>query len=126
MRISDWGSDVCSSDLAGHRPWGREPRRIRTVRQRQPVAAIPFVIGGRHGARDAEQTLRPADKAAQVAVHLPEALWVGCLEASGPIIHHVNDARAPDTPQHALDRTEECRVGNEWVSTGRSRWVPSP
>src|SRR3546814_4883424 len=66
----------------GHRPLGREPRRIRTVRQRQPVAAIPFVIGGRHGARDAEQTLRPADKAAQVAVHLPEALWVGCLEAS--------------------------------------------
>src|SRR3546814_4509967 len=38
MRISDWSSDVCSSDLAGHR---RAPARIR----REKIAACPY---GRH------------------------------------------------------------------------------
>src|SRR3546814_8184186 len=30
MRISDWSSDVCSSDLPGHR--ARDPRRARPAR----------------------------------------------------------------------------------------------
>src|SRR3546814_9590542 len=33
MRISDWSSDVCSSDLAQHRP--RTPHRLRAT-QRHP------------------------------------------------------------------------------------------
>src|SRR3546814_3225364 len=28
MRISDWSSDVCSSDLVGRRQWAEDPLRI--------------------------------------------------------------------------------------------------
>src|SRR3546814_13162559 len=34
MRISDWSSDVCSSDLNAARAWPRRPRRTAAARQR--------------------------------------------------------------------------------------------
>src|SRR3546814_5579191 len=65
MRISDWSSDVCSSDLGRplvsvlrHRPSCREPRLCR-----------PHCDGGRPGAglRDRACDLRPASRARPVA-----------------------------------------------------------
>src|SRR3546814_20483081 len=41
MRLSDWSSDLCSSDLAG-RPYGRVEHLRRAVRQsRRCVAGLP-------------------------------------------------------------------------------------
>src|SRR3546814_17992646 len=42
---------------------------------------------------------------------------VGCLDGMGQA------CRAPDLP---IVRSDERRVGKECVSTGRSRWYPSP
>src|SRR3546814_12366576 len=106
MRISDWSSDVCSSDL------------IRTVRHeslrsvgvalseskwpfnhRLLIAAPPWQAGHMIADRvlfiDAEALV--LDKPAGLAVH------------PGP-----------------RTRSEERRVGNECVSTCRSRWSPLP
>src|SRR3546814_2605288 len=93
MRISDWSSDVCSSDLparAGH-CGDADPDEGPGRGHRRPPA--------------------PGGSAAGVissAIH-PFPTVVAGLD---PAIHH--DAR----------RSEERRVGNECVSTCRSRWSP--
>src|SRR3546814_17351203 len=89
MRISDWSSDVCSSDL--HRPC-----LPRLVRLRAPV----HLHHRRRPARD--ERLEVARLHAFVPVH-------ACLSGSG---------------RYLLGRSEERRVGNECVSTCRSRCSP--
>src|SRR3546814_9802533 len=88
MRISDWSSDVCSSDLR--------------LRARGAVEA-----GGHHrrlGAGHVEQLLH----------HLLEHR-VGLLDRAA--------GRELDCGER-IARSEERRVGKEWVSTCRSRWSP--
>src|SRR3546814_4127386 len=86
MRISDWSSDVCSSDL-----------------QRPPCHLQLRLHGGR-------------------------CLHRIVVEDSGSKIQQQPCHRAPDraeadeTDGHAVDRSEERRVGKECVSTCRSRW----
>src|SRR3546814_2632434 len=94
MRISDWSSDVCSSDLACRR---RERRHAGLSRQHHPrlcrgCAAVSVADGG-GGTGEAGQ----------------------CAAALG----HRSPRLAP-----ALLRSEESRVGQESVSTCRSRWSP--
>src|SRR3546814_5058502 len=79
MRISDWSSDVCSSDLAG------VGRRFRGQQ-----------IGRAHVAAG------EADPG----------------EEEGEAGRGVGD------PEVGGERSEERRVGNECVSTCRSRWSP--
>src|SRR3546814_14008694 len=91
MRISDWSSDVCSSDL---------PQARRFGRQRDGL----FVRGGR--AREiAEVEFRGAER--------------------GPRVGAGGFALCPRFEVGELvGRSEERRVGNEGVSTCRSRWSP--
>src|SRR3546814_15314893 len=95
MRISDWSSDVCSSDLA--------PEVVDQVLRtsdgeggHQHVAAIAMGL-----LQDAGQLLDRVFVAAVVAV------------AIGGLHEH-----------HVSFRSEERRVGKECVSTCRSRWSP--
>src|SRR3546814_17730729 len=97
MRISDWSSDVCSSDLWNHAgyQWGRthalkrpaaiiaagQVRRIETMSPRKNI----LIVGG----------------------------GVAGLDLAGQL------AGAP-----AKRSSEERRVGKECVSTCRSRWSP--
>src|SRR3546814_13495308 len=101
MRISDWSSDVCSSDLPV-RPYGL---CLLVVRLRLQQADAVFGGGPgrsshlalrRHekGGRTDERDLRPS---------LPAA-------AHGPSLLHRS--------------SEDRRVGKECVSTCRSRWSP--
>src|SRR3546814_15070437 len=93
MRISDWSSDVCSSDLG-------------------PV----------------ERTPGPSD----VVRHLLAVLWTQDVGADGggrrrvePPDHvEATDNEHQDGDRHdgGASRSEERRVGKEWVSTWRSRW----
>src|SRR3546814_17035184 len=57
MRISDWSSDVCSSDLRGRRLLGRaaQPVRRRRKGRRRGGRDVPVGRGvpGRHGRRRA-------------------------------------------------------------------------
>src|SRR3546814_13968428 len=101
MRISDWSSDVCSSDLTeqpfGARLVAQNPAE-RLERQRG-IAIVqvvcPFV---------AMQLCRAADSPKRAA----QARW--------------GTERAWERP--SWSRSEERRVGKECVSTCRSRWLP--
>src|SRR3546814_15767009 len=101
MRISDWSSDVCSSDL------------------NVSVAPSP-----RSAAITIERATRARwDTAAALdAPVLPEVKTIdstssGCGSASGG---------AAEALATRSQRSEERRVGQECVSTGRSRWSPYP
>src|SRR3546814_17488740 len=101
MRISDWSSDVCSSDLLGRRRW----RWFGPVVLR--VSDVSPPPQSRHGLVD----VRLAEPRDELAFVTEEQVDVACL--------HVRDDN-PDLP----GRSEERRVGNECVSTCRSRWSP--
>src|SRR3546814_13102485 len=101
MRISDWSSDVCSSDLqAVHLDADRPvPDLLAPDRHEVLVGvihpAVRRVLGIELGQR------APVARGLDVAV---------ALEPTGPEL---------------LDlRSEERRVGKECVSTCRSRWSP--
>src|SRR3546814_20979395 len=122
MRISDWSSDVCSSDLRAGRRAGRRkgtyllscvPRR--TGRHRRQLQGA-----GRHSEGTARQAgaglagkRRVEDRGAGVSVDR----WRWSTKQGV----RRSQARAPlCTP-----RSEERRVGKEGVSTGRSRGAPA-
>src|SRR3546814_20140697 len=85
MRISDWNSDVCSSDLHADPLWLR-------ARQQPEIAATA----------------------------------VGALEVVDALEATVGELPPQGEPSTRLPpgRSEERRVGQECVSTCRSRWSP--
>src|SRR3546814_17263342 len=112
MRISDWSSDVCSSDLAQGQVEHPDDARINRSRmldfegrgdtiarplQPQYINKTDGIGTGRSGNR-----LRQALKASLTKTHpiMETPAVVGC------------------------DRSEERRVGKECVSQCRSRWLP--
>src|SRR3546814_18118367 len=98
MRISDWSSDVCSSDLADF------------FFARFGVGLAGFVEGHHHH----------GGTVALAQLGVVDELLDAFLHADG-----VDDALALDALEARFDhRPEERRVGKEWVSTGRSRWSP--
>src|SRR3546814_17648534 len=106
MRISDWSSDVCSSDLS---PRGLTPIQWLIC----AIAAIGFAF-------DIYEILM-----------LPLIVRPALLELTGAV---------PGSPEYQMwverlfyipafacgvfGRSEERRVGEECVSTCRSRWLP--
>src|SRR3546814_13506942 len=95
MRISDWSSDVCSSDLVGDIVAEAAPPGLAAVDARGD--------GGGRILRDHHPVL-PAEIA---------------IEPSRVIVNAVVRRK-----QCCIDRSEERRVGKECVSTCRSRWSP--
>src|SRR3546814_15733694 len=98
MRISDWSSDVCSSDL-----------------DLAAVGGAPGAVGGQPRAVD-QQCPQILDEAGlQLVVQLGV---VGEDDLAGRL--HQRDVAAGGDR-----RSEERRVGQECVSPCRSRWSPS-
>src|SRR3546814_14482946 len=97
MRISDWSSDVCSSDLD---VVDLEPHRAADRLDHAP-ARIAF--------------LEPADGLVDGEPALDLELRID--SGAGALERRARHVRAED-------RSEERRVGNEWGSTCRSRWSP--
>src|SRR3546814_14068320 len=104
MRISDWSSDVCSSDLL-HQPDDDELTGL---------AGLDF-----------GWQLSPAIKLTQTASTIigetttsTSSLTALNAKLSGGLSARIAYSAALDT------RTEERRVGKECVSTCRSRWSP--
>src|SRR3546814_18893989 len=105
MRISDWSSDVCSSDLT-LLDADREPDRLR-----------------RPGALDAIGAKFAADARVEHGEFLlaaREGRRIDIVIDAG-----VDRAETEHVHRHAV-RSEERRVGKECVSTCRSRWSPYP
>src|SRR3546814_19071082 len=99
MRISDWSSDVCSSDLAGMPVLNQtvfnrlSASRIDIHMMRAAIVFIFLMFG------IAKFALYEAEGVARTAEHYWLFAWM-------------------------YPRSEERRVGKEWVSTCRSRWWP--
>src|SRR3546814_16631260 len=113
MRISDWSSDVCSSDLDDLGNLGRHIGiEERVLHQRLFPTIVPARIEHLAGRPRQAGPLTPL-----AAIKLPSArLW----SKSAPLF---------EEERHALfsarvARSEERRVGKECVSTCRSRWSP--
>src|SRR3546814_16358146 len=96
MRISDWSSDVCSSDLPRFND--EDIAALRTARQ--AVGDDLCYLG---------KPLPPADFLADV---------------DSILAAHESLQKAAGIEQSIADRSEERRVGKECVSTCRSRWSP--
>src|SRR3546814_15241182 len=101
MRISDWSSDVCSSDLVG------------------------FAFGGL-----AIQLLQQGKSGRMVALrdgnycHVPaETLLQSQKSVDVSALYDVQNYRAKLMRVEGM-RSDERRVGKEWVRTCRSRWWP--
>src|SRR3546814_12538081 len=142
MRISDWSSDVCSSDLSLGVPTvlcaalGGEtgsvlghllPTADITVRS-VPVSARngAYVHDRRSGDRDiiAESPGSPLDRHELDSLYeltLTDGLIHGWVLLSGPQDDRVVPA---DLYRRLATRSEGSRVGKECVSTCRSRWWP--
>src|SRR3546814_11056814 len=97
MRISDWSSDVCSSDLVG---------RYLDAALEQLSAQIGKVF----------QLLGMSAADAEAAAGGLNAPMAGQARASIGSFHMES--------QQISARSEERRVGKECVSTCRSRWSP--
>src|SRR3546814_11168915 len=103
MRISDWSSDVCSSDL--------EFETSDAYRARLAAAggSGPLIIS----------------KKIEGAEYLAYNADLGAFEVKSYLFDNTNFS-AWDTFYYAKveSRSEERRVGKECVSTCRSRWSP--
>src|SRR3546814_16430395 len=105
MRISDWSSDVCSSDLAAQ-------AQSNAPAAQPPATQAPGATGG--AVSDAK--LQTFISAATEVQTISEK-WQGKAASSA------SPEEGEEVRRQA--RSEERRVGKECVSTSRSRWSPS-
>src|SRR3546814_8234280 len=101
MRISDWSSDVCSSDL-----W------------RDVMLAIHD--GARPPAPKRPERVVPQRVAFTGTAEQPRTDYF----IAGTVQTRIATAPATARRPHITNRSEERRVGKECVSTCRSRWSP--
>src|SRR3546814_17200885 len=115
MRISDWSSDVCSSDLEPRGILVGEAVHHTAIKMHPPVhsafAHLTFKVGTLLG-RNAGIVRAQADQ------HL-------ALDVSG-VLRPGGRKAAVKADDAAHIRSEERRVGKECVSKCRSRWSPYP
>src|SRR3546814_20608747 len=100
MRISDWSSDVCSSDLVGMTGFEAASARQKNVLSHFAGRLYPLAMAQNVTPR------RPRKNA-----------------------HISGDFDIPEITtelRQSIGRSEERRVGKECVSTCRSRWSPYP
>src|SRR3546814_19103112 len=100
MRISDWSSDVCSSDLSDAASKGLRRGDLLMSVNRQPVTTAAQVNAAVEAAR----------RAGRSSILL--------------LVKRGNGPEAFFGVAIAGRRSEERRVGKECVSTCRSRWWP--
>src|SRR3546814_15815761 len=101
MRISDWSSDVCSSDLE------------LSPEQSEDTAAAVTATAAEGG--DVEKVPQEDETAQKPAFE---------VAAPEPQPDSNTNAAAETAPQEEEIRAEERRVGKECVSTCRSWWSP--
>src|SRR3546814_14140308 len=96
MRISDWSSDVCSSDLFA-------PEIDHLLRRERVIHANHVLLDDRPLVQVRRNKMRRRTDQLHAAL-MRAMIRLGALEAG---------------------RSEERRVGKEGVSTCRSRWSPN-
>src|SRR3546814_11824416 len=111
MRISDWSSDVCSSDL---------------LRQR----AVQVGIVAKNGEGDGAQFHLGPPQACRLLYLAPDLGAAGKGEEAHPRILQQGLQGRPAHVRHRKEtgrpRSDERRLGEGGISTCRSRWSPEP
>src|SRR3546814_12941507 len=116
MRISDWSSDVCSSDLTTGRHRGHTRRRRRPNLVLGETTTMAFVK---------RKTLFILVGLSVIAVlAVAGFIWSGLYNIGADDPHTGPVYSALETLRERSIRSEERRVGKECVSTCRSRWSP--
>src|SRR3546814_14617097 len=118
MRISDWSSDVCSSDLAheehlrGHEDEGEaeDAEHLEGHPEVGRLSTPDSLVQGRHGEEEKSKAQR-------------ELVPASFVEGPGGAQQR-HQQRLPE--RQAAASSEERRVGKECGSTWRSRWSPYP
>src|SRR3546814_17287931 len=117
MRISDWSSDVCSSDLEGYLAFqlvGQEAVIGIEMRDERATRQLHGIVDRRIGAAILLERQKGNTRIGVAGDDLA-AVVDGAVIADDQLeIRH-------RLRQHALYRSEERRVGKEGVSRGRSR-----
>src|SRR3546814_7670993 len=130
MRISDWSSDVCSSDRAGALDHSTQFASASCGRAVIEGNARPIADGA---AKDLlhfveQHDLRPVCPYGHASAPLAFRFRNEGLNALRPHQGHEHPLPTamggPIQGLNALPRSEERRVGKEGVSTCRSRWQP--
>src|SRR3546814_11066305 len=104
MRISDWSSDVCSSDLL---PGGHKGPLRERWRRRAPAEG------------EAAMTMERLDAAPWPDEGVPLEVAKGTL-----VVLHGKLPHGSGPNRSSVSRSEERRVGKECVRTRSSRWAP--
>src|SRR3546814_11272423 len=112
MRISDWSSDVCSSDLLLLPVWNKLPQDDVRVWRIDDAAGTSIL--GRIVMPAALEKLETAFGLESSIKLTPAELIEAARGGDGTLLPGLHGAR--------LVRSEERRVGKEGVSTCRSRW----
>src|SRR3546814_14070961 len=110
MRISDWSSDVCSSDL--NREWvvARRARTKHLIELGGLVAKARLV------------ELADDDRALLYGAFLDPAQQFHSADGDALKLR----LKRRGTRAFADESSDDRRVGKEWVSTCKSRWAPYP
>src|SRR3546814_2311983 len=114
MRISDWSSDVCSSDLAYHFVvTGASEKEIATLVDRAEKAGLEVHLATLMIVMNGTDALFAGSKAPLLDQPAVDAEFAAICAIKVRSTHLTN-----------VHRSEERRVGKECVSTCRSRWSP--
>src|SRR3546814_15523336 len=121
MRISDWSSDVCSSELERLVQTNTLQIFLTCRKFTQLTEIFPPIDGGQFA------------KSPEIPVEIEIGTAPAIFPASRPDgpARHISGSiscspscKPPPPPLPAPCRSEERRVGQECVSTVRSRWSP--
>src|SRR3546814_14474235 len=112
MRISDWSSDVCSSDLVAG---------FEKVRAALRAGEVGLLVQAADGADDGRQKIQALARAVGPQVPLLQFCSAAELGAAVGREAAVHVGIAP-----GRFRSEERRVGKECVRHCRYRWAPEP
>src|SRR3546814_17865920 len=104
MRISDWSSDVCSSDLVD----GAEPGIFAEAEEALTLAQADAVV------RFLDENGIARNSVRVIGFH------------GQTVLHQAPDNGRKGNTRQLGNRSEGRRVGKECVSTCRSRWSPDP
>src|SRR3546814_11345579 len=104
MRISDWSSDVCSSDL-------HEKSHADSEEERKTTGELAYIKSRRHSVAHIFGTIRTGEGQ---FLHLCRTGFLHMIARDGDAVEL----------RPVMRRSEERRVGNECVSPFRSRWQP--
>src|SRR3546814_18026546 len=129
MRISDWSSDVCSSDLAvAAGEWIALLDADDAFEAERLARLVP--LAGQCGADLLADNLLLEDEEGRTEAMLAPAATADCapVSAAAFLLGNLPDPAHPRKRygflKPLLSRSEERRVGKECVMTCRSRWSP--